>query len=226
MNAFTRTPIAVALLLALMSTACTEAANEGRQTAGEATQAVADATAEVAAEGGAMSQAFAEAREKMQTENLPLSGGENLPKAELTPQGDLLIEGVAVPMTAEQRAAALGFRSEILAVGEAGMMMGEKGVDIAGDALAMAAKGIFGGDTRANEAAIEAKGKAMEAEATALCKRVAALDAAQKRLAVLLPAFEPYSKAMDIKADCNVAETTDDAEQQAEEAAAEATVST
>ena len=219
MNAFTRTPIAVALLVALMSTACTE---EARQTAAETKATVAEATAE----GGTIDQAFAEAREKMQTENLTLSAGDASAKAELTPEGDVLINGVALPMTAEQRAAALAYRAELLAIGEAGMAMGREGMDIAGDALALAAKGVFGGDTSASEAAIEAKGKAMEAAGLALCERVQGLALAQERLSTLVPELKQYAKAIDIDADCNVADTTEDAEQQAEDSAVETTVST
>lgn len=208
MNATIRTPLAFALLLALAGTACTEVADGARQTAAEATQAAADATAKAASEGGVMSEAFAEAREKMQTQNLPLGAVDGLPKAELTPQGDLLVDGVAVPMTPVQRDAALAFRGEMLAIGEAGMVMGEKGAAIASDALALAATGLFGGDTREGEARIEAKGKAMEADAMKLCERVAGLEAAQTRLADLLPAFAPYAKAMNLEADCNRADET------------------
>lgn len=217
MNTLRRSTLVLALMLAVPIAGCSDDARS------DANKAVDDAQAavnEAAAEGGAMSQAFAEAREKLRTENLPLSAGDGVPKAELTPQGDLLINGVAVPVNAEQREAVLAFRSETLAVADAGMAMGEKGVEIAGDALALAAKGIFGGDTAEGEARIEAKGKAMETEALALCERVVALEAAQDRLASVLPAFKPYAKAIDVEADCNVADTAKDAEQQAEDAAA------
>ena len=215
MNRSRLTTLTIALALALGSTACSEAANEARQTAAEATQTIADATAET----GAVSEALAEARKELHDGNLPLSGGEGVPKAELTPQGDVLINGVALPMTAAQREAALAYRTEILAVADAGMVMGEKGAGIAGDALALAATGLFGGDTTAGEARIEAKGKAMEAEALALCRRVVGLESAQNRLAELLPEFKPYAGAMNIEGDCNEASTTKDAEQQADEAA-------
>lgn len=216
MNALSRTPLALVLIAALSGVACSEEArNDARQATAEAKATVDDAVAQT----GVVSEALAEAREKMKTENLPLGSADGLPKAELTPQGDVLINGVAVPMTPAQREAALAYRTEILAVADAGMVMGEKGVAIAGDALALAATGIFGGDTTEGEARIEAKGKAMEAEGLAMCQRVASLEIAQNRLAELLPAFQPYAKAMNVKADCNVADTSEDAEQQADEAA-------
>ncbi|MGL6289611.1 MAG: hypothetical protein ACRC2H_02875 [Silanimonas sp.] len=219
MNRSRLTTLTIALALALGSTACSEAADEARQTASEATQGIANDASEAAAEGGVMAEAFAEAAEEMRTENLPLGSVEGLPKAELTPQGDLLIDGVAVPMNTAQREAALAYRGEVVAIGEAGMAMGQKGMDIAGDALALAAKSMLGGDTAENEARIEAKGKAMEVEGLALCERVESLAAAQSRLAELLPEFKPYAEAMNVEADCNEASTTTDAEQQAEDAA-------
>lgn len=219
MTALRRSPLALVLLLSLVAAGCTE---EARQSAAEAKAAVAEATAE----GGTIDRALDEAREKLNTENLSLGGVDGLPKAELTPQGDLLINGVAVPMTPAQREAALAYREQLLAVAESGMAMGKDGVAIAGDALALAAAGLLGADTTLREAGIEAKGKAMEAAALALCERVEGLDAAQSRFAELMPEFKPYVKAIDISADCNVAGTTDDAEVQAEEAAPEAVIST
>jgi hypothetical protein len=217
MNRSRLAPLAVALAAALAAAGCGEAANEARQSAAEATQGVAEATAELSV----ASEAIAEAREKMRTENLPLGHVDGLPKAELTPQGDLLINGVAVPMTEAQRDAALAFRGEVLGIGEAGIAMGEKGMDMASDALAMAAKSMLGGDTAENEARMEARGKAMEAEGLKLCERVKGLAIAQSKLAEVLPEFAPYAKAMDVNADCNVSDTTESAEKQADDAAAE-----
>ena len=44
-----------------------------------------------------------EVRQEMETENLPLQTVGDLPKAELTPDGVLLIDGVAVAMDPAQR---------------------------------------------------------------------------------------------------------------------------
>ena len=83
----------------------------------EISRDLADARNEVRAE-------LADARRKLETDNLEL--GDNLhfsksgkrradddkvlPKAEITPQGDFLIDGPAIAMTAEQREAALAYR--------------------------------------------------------------------------------------------------------------------
>mgnify|MGYP002780850634 CR=1 FL=1 len=196
MNRLRSAPIALALLLAFSGTACTE---EARQSVSEARATVAEATAE----GGTIDRAFAEARESMRTENLTLSASDATAKAELTPQGDLLINGVEVPLNAEQRAAALAYREELLAIGEAGMAIGREGMDIAGDALALAAAGLFGGDTTPGEAAIEAKGKALEAAGVAICERVHGLAAAQERLSALVPEIRPYTESIDVNVDCS-----------------------
>jgi hypothetical protein len=214
MNLSSRIPFAAVLVLAFGAIACSQATDEARNSLNEAQQTVAEATGE----GGAVTTALAEAREKLHTENLPIDA-DGLPKAELTPQGDLLIDGVAVPLDSEQRAAVLAYRKEVLAVADTGIAMGQRGAAIAGDALALAAKGLFGGDTSEGEAAIEAKGKAIAVEALEICKRVADLDVAGDRLAALLPAFKPYADKIDIEADCNVAETSNEAEGKADDAA-------
>ncbi|HAI58492.1 MAG TPA: hypothetical protein DCM32_01245 [Xanthomonadaceae bacterium] len=199
------TPLALALLLAFAGTGCSE---EARQTAADAKATVAEATAE----GGVVDRALAEARETMRAGNLTLGTTDALPKAELTPQGDLLINGVALPLNDEQRAAVLAYREELLAIGDAGISMGREGISIAGDALALAAAGILGGDTRTGEAAIEAKGKAMEAAGQALCERAKGLAATQDALSVLVPEIAPYLKSIDIQADCKVAGDGNEAE--------------
>lgn len=191
--------LALVISLAIAGTACGGTSGDAQRAVADASQTISDATAE----GGAMAEAFAEAREKLRTENLPLGHRDGLPKAELSPQGDLLIEGNAVPLTEAQREAALAYRNEVLAVAEAGMVMGEKGADIAGDALALAARGLFGGDTSEAEKAIEAKGKAMEDDAQRLCDRIGGLEAAQERLAALVPEFKPYADAQRIDAECD-----------------------
>ncbi len=195
MNASTRIPIALALLLALVGTGCTEVANDLAN----------------------------QAQQTLQAESLPLTGSDGAPRAELTAQGDLLIDGVAVPMSAAQRASALAYRAEVLAVAEIGMAMGKQGVAIAGDALALAAAGIFGGETQGIEARIEAKDKAMEAGARTLCERLNALAAAQKQLIAVLPEFKPYAKEIKVTADCAADDTTEGAETPTE--AAEPTIS-
>jgi len=214
-------PIALALTLALAGTACGEQARStAQQIADEARQGVAEATAA----GGEVDKALAEASRKLQEENLSLQVDGVGPKAELTPQGDLLINGTAVPLSAEQRDAALAYRKEVLAVAEAGMAIGRQGAAIGGEAAALAIESIFGGKTEGAEARIEAEAKKIEAAALALCDQVEGLELAQERLTALVPEFAPYAKSINVDTDCKSA-SEDTAAEPAAPAEAEATVS-
>lgn len=216
-------PLALALTLALAGTACGEQARStAQQIADETRQGVAEATAA----GGEVDKALAEASRKLHEENLSLQVEGVGPKAELTPQGDLLIDGNAVPFTDEQRDAALAYRKEVLAVADAGMAIGRQGAAIGGEAAALAIESIFGGNPDGAEARIEAEAKKIEAAALALCDQVEGLEAAQERLTALVPEFAPYAKSINVDTDCT--STSDDtaAEPAAPaEGEAEATVS-
>lgn len=216
-------PIALALTFALAGTACGEQARStAQQIAEETRQGVAEATAA----GGEVDKALAEASRKLHSENLSLQMEEGGPKAELTPQGDLLINGTAVPFTAEQREAALAYRKEVLAVAEAGMAIGKQGAAIGGEAAALAIESIFGGNPEGAEARIEAEAKKIEAAALALCDQVGGLEVAQERLTALVPEFAPYAKSINVDTDCKSASDDTAAEPAAPaEGEAEATVS-
>lgn len=216
-------PIALALTFALAGTACGEQARStAQQIADETRQGVAEATAA----GGEVDKALAEARRKLQEENLSLQVDGVGPKAELTPQGDLLINGTAVPFSAEQREAALAYRKEVLAVAEAGMAIGRQGAAIGGEAAALAIESIFGGNAEGAEARIEAEAKKIEAAALALCDQVEGLEVAQERLTALVPEFAPYAKSINVDTDCKSASDDTAAEPAAPaDGEAEATVS-
>lgn len=160
--------------------------------------------------GRQVEKAIAEARQELRTKNISISNGfninvngheidsrdANLPKAEITPQGDLLIEGKAVVVTAEQRQQLLAYRGQIIGIAEAGMAIGVKGADIAGEALSGVAGAIFGGKQgeQAFEKKMEAQGKKIEAEAVKLCTQLPGLLSSQQALASTLPEFKPYAR--------------------------------
>ncbi|WP_297831835.1 hypothetical protein [Thermomonas sp.] len=153
-------------------------------------------------------RAFDEARRDLHSKNLPISGnriqigdhriGDNddtLPKAEITPQGDLLIEGKPVAINAQQRRDLLTYREQVIAIAEAGMAIGSQGVGIAGMAVGGIPGLILGGEKaqKEYEARIEAESKKIEAAARQICTQLTPLLAAQQRLAESLPAFKPYA---------------------------------
>ena len=160
--------------------------------------------------GRHVEEAIAEARKELATENIGISDGfninvngreihskdSNLPKAEITPQGDLLIEGKAVSVTPVQRQQLLAYRGQIVSVAEAGMAIGMQGADIAGEALSGVVGAIFGGKDgeKAFEQRMEAQGKKIEVEALKLCTKLPGLMSSQQVLAASLPAFKPYAR--------------------------------
>ncbi|MGV8922883.1 MAG: hypothetical protein ACOH1L_05990 [Thermomonas sp.] len=175
--------------------------------------------------GRHVGKAISEARAELRTRNISISDGINiningrrihrsnsdLPKAEITPQGDLLIEGKAVAATEAQRQQLLAYRGQIIGVAEAGMAIGVKGADIAGEALSGVAGAIFGGKDgeKAFEQRMEAQGKKIEAEAMKLCTQMPALLASQQALAASMPEFKPYARmTQDDIDDCNEKDKT------------------
>ncbi len=139
-------------------------------------------------------RATSEIREELATENLPLDKGRaGLPRAELSPQGDLIIDGKTVPMTPEQRELALAYRASLANVAESGARVGLEGAALAGKAMKEAAKAAFSGDAADVEARVEAEAESIRAAAKSLCAQLPALYAAQQQLAAAVPEFAPYS---------------------------------
>lgn len=158
--------------------------------------------------GRHVDEAINKARAELRTKNISISDGfdinvnghrmhrdQGLPKAEISPQGDLLIESKPVAVTPAQRQQLLAYRGEIIGIAEAGMAIGVKGADIAGVALNGVVGAIFGGKEGEEEfkQRMEAQGKKIEAEAIKLCKQLPPMLASQQTLAASLPAFKPYA---------------------------------
>lgn len=156
--------------------------------------------------GGIVKKATDKARENLARNNISLSddlhiningrsvgrtGGQ--PKAEITPQGDLLIEDKAVTITPAQRALLLEYRQHVIGLAEAGMEIGVQGADLGMKAASEAIRGVFGGNTAQIEQRVEAEGAKIEAAALRLCQQLPALLATQQTLAASLPAFRAYA---------------------------------
>ena len=194
---------ALLLALALPLAACQRAPEPP---APPAPPSAPDASGAQTAIGRTVEKAINEAREELRTENISISNGPNIningreirrasdqPKAEITPQGDLLIEGKAVEIDAAQRKLLLDYREHILAVAEAGMAMGIKGADLAGKAISETIGGLFSGNTGQVEQRIEAEAEKLEAEAKQLCAQLPPMLELQQQLSASLPAFKPYA---------------------------------
>ncbi len=153
---------------------------------------------------------LARARADLETENLDVGnslrfGGDDrsrttsdtpLPKAEITPQGDFLVENQAVAIDAAQRRQLLAYRGMVLDVARAGIDIGEVTALAAMDSVD---RGVFsllvGAMTGRLERRIERSVRDTVGPGVALiCDRIPALRDAQQQLAADLPEFRPYAR--------------------------------
>lgn len=208
--------LTLALLTSLTLTACSQPPPPPTPPA-PAAPATADNDAPSTIIGRHVDKAISEARAELRTKNISISDGFNininghrikrekgLPDAEITPQGDLLIEGKTVAINARQRAELVEYRGHILDIADAGMQIGAKGADLAVKAVSEAIGAIFSGDEDGVEKRMEAEGQKIKAVAMRLCNQLPPLLASQDKLAASLPAFKPYATlTQDDIDDCN-----------------------
>lgn len=189
------------LLGALMLAACQPAPDKKTDAAtGIAAQALGEASKGLGEASKELGQARAEidaARSRLANENISLNRNENqaLPNAEITPSGELVIEGKAVAATPEQKALLLAYRGALVGVIGDGMAIGMEGASIGIDAAATALKGVISGqsgDDISAQVGHTAKQK-IKPLADQLCARMPGLYAAQQALAVGMPEFAPYA---------------------------------
>jgi hypothetical protein len=117
----------------------------------------------------------------------------HLPRAEISPAGDLLIAGKPATIDAAQRELLLAHRAHILAIADAGIAIGMQGARLGADAAKGAITSVLSGKSDAFEARMEAEGARIEAEARKLCDLLPPLLQSQQTLASALPAFQPYA---------------------------------
>lgn len=117
-----------------------------------------------------------------------------LPKAVITPQGELVIAGKTVQTTPEQHTLVTDYRQHIINIAEAGMDIGASGASL-GTTAAKAA--IFGALTGKSDKDIEESIKPqtakIKAAAMKLCQRMPDLLSSQQKLAAAMPEFRPYA---------------------------------
>lgn len=197
------------LCLCLALPLAAQAAPAGVDIGAEITRELADARKEMRAE-------LAEARSELRTGNLRLDNSLNfagredaaardLPQAEITPDGDFLIEGKAQQIDADQRRQLLAYRGQVVGVALAGIDIGEKGAEAALDAVGGSWFGLmFQAMTGSLENRVErVVREQVQPAVLAICKQLPALMESQQRLSATLPQFRPYAnlEASDIE-DC------------------------
>lgn len=199
-------PLASAVLAVALLSACGR--NDPAPAAGDATQPGASQQAPQTMIGKAARKGIDKARREILAGNISLDGGfqfrgpnvrvggesrPGTPKAELTPQGDLLVDGKKVAVDASQQALLKRYRGQVEQVALAGMEIGVQGADLAGKAVTEAIGGIFNGNSDGIEQRVEAQADGIKAAARALCGHLPALYETQQALAASVPEFKPYA---------------------------------
>ena len=189
------TPVVLGLALA-------GPASAGHDTTGiraEIRQELAEARREVRVD-------LAEARRELETGNLRLDDSlvigqrrkdmPELPRAEITPQGDLLVEGRPQPIDAGQRRDLLAYRGQVIELAKAGIDIGQRSAEAALAAVDVSfASLLFGAVTGGLERRIERTvARELEPAVRGLCRQLPALMASQQQLAASVPAFRPYAR--------------------------------
>lgn len=118
-----------------------------------------------------------------------------LPKAEITPAGDFLIEGRSVEIGARQRSALLAYRAQVIDIARAGIDIGERSANVALDAVDQGLfRLMFGAMTGSLERRIEKTVRqTVEPGVRQICQRLPEVFDSQQRLGEALPQFRPYA---------------------------------
>ncbi|MBD9477586.1 hypothetical protein [Pseudoxanthomonas sp. PXM02] len=119
----------------------------------------------------------------------------SLPKAEITPAGDFLIDGKPVAINGRQRQELLVYRGQVIEIAKAGLDIGERSAQVALDAVD---GGLFsllvGAMTGSLERRIEKTVmQTVEPGVRQICRSLPALHESQQRLSASLPQFRPYA---------------------------------
>ncbi len=197
----------IALALMLPLAACgqsgqTDSTPPAANSAPQAAASVGEKTSSVISAN--IRKAMAKAKRELATKNIDVNsvhigGGrhedkDTRPKAEITPQGDLLIAGRKVAATPAQQTLLIDYRKQIIGIAEAGIDIGNQGAVLGINAAREALWGAFSGKNEKDiEAAIKPQTDKIQAAAAKLCLRLPDLLSAQQKLAAAMPAFRPYA---------------------------------
>ncbi|MEO7072612.1 MAG: hypothetical protein ABI300_06430 [Rhodanobacter sp.] len=194
----------LALTALLPLAACGQSASDGTQLGtGNATQMTPDASQPTGI-SGQIHKAMQKAKHELATENIDVNSihinsgqhheKDSRPKAEITPQGELLIAGKKVNATPAQQTLLLDYRKQIVGVAESGMDIGSQGAELGISAAKQALWGKLSGKSDdAIETAIKPQTEKIRAAALQLCQRLPDLLTAQQKLGAAMPEFQPYA---------------------------------
>jgi hypothetical protein len=143
----------------------------------------------------AIDRAMDKVNAEIATKNIRVSDNDDrLPKAEITPQGDFLVAGKAVPLTPAQRTEMLAYRQQIVGVARQGVEIGKQGASLGMSAAGAAIAGALAGESDQQiRQRVEAQASGIREAAAKICDRLPAMMASQQKLAADVPAFKPYA---------------------------------
>ena len=151
---------------------------------------------------------MAQERARLDRENLSLDGlhfgkddkretakRKDPPKGEITPGGDLLVDGKAVAVDASQRRQLLDYRKQVIGIAKTGIDAGEHAAMVAIDLTNVSLfRLIVGGMTGSLERRVEASVKRdIEPAVLQICRQLPQLRDSQQELATSVPEFRPYA---------------------------------
>ena len=166
-------------------------------------QASASASSSGPSIAGVIDRAMDKASIELAAKNITVSNRDDSePKAEITPQGDFLVAGKAVPLTAAQRAEMLDYRGQMVEIARQGLAIGKEGAKLGVDAATAAIAGIFSGESKEQiRQRVESQTSGIRQAAAKICDRLPALMETQQKLAADVPAFKPYADLTPAKID-------------------------
>ena len=149
---------------------------------------------------------LAAARAELRTDNLELgrslpvgrhkaAAGNDTPKGEITPAGDLLVDGRAVRLDAGQRHQLKAYRAQVIELALLGIDAGELAAEAAIDAVDHGLfRLLFDSVTGRLERRVERTVKrTLAPQIEQICHRLPELVESQQRLAESVPEFRPYA---------------------------------
>jgi hypothetical protein len=144
--------------------------------------------------GGFLSGVSDMARQKILENNMQIGGSNGAPKAELTPQGDLIIDGRKVAANAQQHELLLKYRHVLESIAIEGVDVGMQGANLAGNAVRETVSGALSGHSDEAKERVREQAEQVRTSARDLCKKLPDLLNAQNELAAAMPEFKPYAR--------------------------------